>query len=312
MKRYLRLFIATLLVAGAVLLSWTVANVYSEPSFVIETPAVAEYYIGKVKLTDNISIRLLVLKHCRERIADSESQDIVEVANLAATKGLRIRDIGNHHVDKDGKVDRLVYTKKMTLTSLKAFISEQMEVDADAGDTLIIYTTGHGSSGGSIQILGSRKELGLMFAELAEEHEQETIWWQSSCYAVSGLPKISELNETQQELFSMIASSSANKPSYWGDQEEPMRRVFLAIAEKSKAIDPDQNEMIAAKELRDFLNTVKQGAGDLVFARAPDEPLFGGLNIPNLIPIIDPDGTQRPCPDKYIPTPRKCKTKPKG
>jgi len=266
-------------------------------------PDVPECYVGKVDIA-TMGVRLMVLKHCRERVADREATELIQAANLAASKGLNMKDIGNHHVDKDGKVDRLAWGKKMTIDGLRDFLMEQVKVGAEYGDTLVIYTTGHGSSGGSIQILGSRHALGLMFAEVAEKNDQEILWWQSSCHAAAGIPKIEELNEKQQTLFSMITSSSANRVSYWGDQQEPFLKTFVAMAENSAALDPDQNEEITAGELRRFLDTVKGSADDLVFAKSDDEPIFGKNNLANDIPIVGPDGRPIEHPEDYIPIPR--------
>ena len=270
-------------------------------------PDVPECFVGKVDIA-TMGVRLMVLKHCRERVADNEATDLIQAANLAASKGLNIKDIGNHHVDKNGKVDRFVWgLKKMTIDGLKDFLMEQAKVGAEYGDTLVLYTTGHGSSGGSIQILGSREALGKMFAEVAEKNDQELLWWQSRpfhSHAAAGIPKIEEMNEKQQHLFSMITSSSAGRVSYWGDQQEPFRKTFLAMAENSPALDPDQNEEITAGELRRFLNTVKGNADDLVFAISDDEPIFGKNNLANELPVVGPDGRPIEHPEDYIPIPR--------
>jgi hypothetical protein len=103
----------------------------------------------------------------------------------------------------------------------------------------------------------------------------------------------------------MIASSTANKPSYWGDQTKPMRQVFVAIAEKSSAIDPDDNGMVTAKELSAFMNKNKQGSGDLLFAKNGQEPIFG-FDLANSIPIRRlEDGSPIENPNGYIPHPSK-------
>ena len=208
-----------------------------------------------------------------------KSRDVIQAANLAASRGLTISDIGSHHVNRDGHIrGRVVWGKKYDLNKLKSFISEQMKVDAVRGDTLVIYTTGHGGEDGTLVSLGLRKDIMKIFAEAAEENNQEILWWQSSCYAAAELPPISSLNNKQQKLLSMIASSSADRPSYWGDQTEPMRKVFVAMAEGSSDIDPNQDQEITAKELADFMNNeVRKNSGDLLFSRGPDEPIFGSI-----------------------------------
>ena len=297
-------FVITLLIIGVIFTIETKA-----PTFYVETPRVREHYIGKVKLNDKLVIRLLVLKHCREGVANEEGQAMIDIANLAASQGLRIQDIGNYHIDTAGQVG-LVYTR-VTIDGLKKFVSKQMKVDAEEGDTLIIYTTGHGSSEGSVQILGSRIVLGKAFAEAAEENNQETLWWQSSCYAAAGLPKIGEMNKKQQEIFSMLASSDANHPSYWGDQNPILKQLLSALASGSKKIDPNQDEIIVAKELASFLDGLGN-RGRLLYAKSPDEPIFGWADWANLIPIVGPEGPEDHG-DRYIPYPRDAvPTKTKG
>jgi len=296
-----------LLIVVLALAIFLLGILFLKPREIYIQPTADSQYIGSVALNENVTIRILILKHCRESLADDESRVLIQAANFAASKGLKIQEIGDHHVDKDGKVNRMVWGDKFySIEKLQAFVSEQMKKSAQAGDTLVIYTTGHGSPQGSIQILGSRKELGLAFAKAAEENNQETLWWQSSCYAASGLPTIAELNDKQKKLFSMIASSTADKVSYWGDQPPRMKKVFEAIADKDKNIDPDQDGVILAKELAAFMNTqIKAGSGDLLFAKGPDEPIFGLLDLANMIPIMGRSGEIPPIMDdgKYIPHP---------
>jgi hypothetical protein len=274
-----------------------------ELPFTIETPKVDEHYIGKVKF-DNISIRILVLKHTFDSIANTDAKQAISAANLAASKGLTIKDIGNYHITKEGKVNPLIWGKKVNFDKLKAFIKEQSKVDARPEDTLIIYTVGHGGTGGGLQSVGQRRELAKVLAEVAEETNQEIFWWQLSCYAAAYLPEISSFNEKQQELFSMLASSPANQSSYFCTQGAQMEKVFVAMAERSKAIDPDGNEIIMAGELTDFLNTaVGKGRGDLLFARSRNEPIFGIRSLARQVPIKDMDGSNTDYPKDYIPIP---------
>lgn len=267
----------------------------------IET-TVTEPFIGNVTCNNRTVVRLLILKHCRERLAEDESRDIIQAANLAQSRGLDIESIGSIHVDQGGRVS---WSEKMTLPQFQAFLSEQMKVNAKSGDTLVIYTTGHGSAGGSLQILGPREPVARAMAAAAAENNQETLWWQSSCYAASGLPAISSFTAREQKLFSMIASSSANNPSYWGDQTEPMKKVFVALAERSSEIDPNQNGVVTAQELAAFMNKNKNGSGDRLYAKSENEPIFGWYDIANMIPIVGPDGQRIRTPEGYIPYPRR-------
>lgn len=296
--------LALLLSIAVTLMVAAVIHKEKEPELLIQTPPVPVHYVGLVELNPDITVRVLILKHCRENLADNEARALVQAANLAASEGLSIKDIGDIHVDKNGKVNRLVWGEAMDIEGLERFVDEQMKVAAQEGDTLVIYTTGHGAKSGSVQILGSRHDLGMAFARCAEKNKQETLWWQSSCYAASGLPTMSELNEKQRELFSMIASSSARNVSYWGDQPPRMKTTFLALAKGGTNIDPNQDGIVTAGELRRFLDSeAKSRTGGMVIAASDDEPIFGWLDLPNSLPIIGPDGRPFPNEDRFIPRP---------
>lgn len=262
-------------------------------------------YVARVKINDHTVVRLLILKHSYESLAEDEQRDILQAANLAASRGLTIKDIGSFHVNGQGHAPRrVVWGSKVTLQNLKAFVSEQMKTAAESGDTLVIYTTGHGGKDGTMMSLGNRSVIGRIFAEAAEENDQETLWWQSSCYAAANLPKISSMTPKQQDLFSMIASSTAFVPSYWGDQTEPMKKVFLALAVGSDSIDPDQDGTVTAGELRRFLSTIKEGGAKLLFSKSPDEPIFGMFGA-RMIPIRDWQRPPMEYPRDYIPYPKR-------
>ena len=271
-------------------------------SLSIETPQVSEHYVGQVKSNNGTVVRLLILKHAfndDRKLSDDESRDIIQAANLAASRGLKISDIGSHHINRHGNIS---WGKECSLKDLKSFIIEQMKIGAVSGDTLVIYTTGHGGEDGTLTNVGQREILMRIIAEAAEENKQETLWWQSSCYAAAGLPSIYSLNEKQQSLLSMIASSSAYEPSYWGDQTYPMQEVFLALSASGENIDPDQNGEITAKELASFMNGVIEQSGDLLFAKNSDEPIFG-LFGPWAVPIVDQSGLDEDYRRDYVPLP---------
>ncbi len=276
------------------------------PRLIIQTDPVPVQYVGTIKVfqSDSIRIRLLVLKHCKQSMADGDANLAIKAANLAATRGLDITQIGNHYINKDGKWR---WSKPVKMERLKDFISEQMKVNAEPGDTLVVFTIGHGFTGGrGLQHLGSRRDVMMAIAGAAEENDQETLWWQLSCYACAGLPKISELNSAQQELLSIVASSDARRSSSAGVQGRHMEKVFLAMAEKSKSIDPDGDDIITAKELSDFLNQAIRNYKGRVFAKSPDEPIFGLLGgVANSIPIRNHEGPQQEFPKRYIPLPQR-------
>lgn len=265
----------------------------------------ASPYVGQVRFESGISIRLLVLKHCPDSVANTDANEAVQAAQFAASKGLSIQSIGNFHINKDGKTNGFVWSEKFDLTGLKKFVSEQMKVNAKPGDTFVIYTLGHGSGNGSVMRLGQREGIMKMLAEAAEENEQHTFWWQLSCHAGVKLPPISTLTERQQELFSMTASSGSEL-SYFRTQGAIMKKVFGAIAEKSPAIDPDGDEIITAGELRAFITKeFGKKRGDLVFARSDDHPVFGNIPVASRIPIVDRLGPQETYPRDYVLLPKK-------
>ena len=270
----------------------------SDPLRIVASPSAP--YLAKVTCNNRTVVRLLILKHCRESLAEDESRDIIQAANVAQSKGLNIESIGSIHVNQQGRVS---WGHKMTLPQFQSFLSEQMKVNKKSGDTLVIYTTGHGGQGGHLQILGQREPVARAMAAAAAENKQETLWWQSSCYAASGLPQMSSFSPKEQKLFSMIASSSASNPSYWGDQTEPMSKVFTALAEKSSELDPNGNGVVTARELAAFMNKNKSGSGDRLFAKNAEEPIFGWFDLANQIPIVGPDGQLINTPDDYIPHP---------
>jgi hypothetical protein len=86
-------------------------------------------FIGKICLNENVSIRLLVLKHCPDEVADTDSIQAIEAVNFAKSKGLSIEDIGNYHVDPKGKTEKVSFNQ-IDLSGLKQFVSEQMKISA--------------------------------------------------------------------------------------------------------------------------------------------------------------------------------------
>lgn len=309
-----RLIIVLAVIAALVMIAAVVAHMCPQTETPVEQPVdvpvvetmpnVPVQYVGKVTL-GTMSVRLLIMKHCPDSIADTDANEALQAANLAQTKGLSIRDIGNFRVDSDGKTERVAWMS-VPLEGLKKFVSEQMKVGAEAGDTLIIYTIGHGGRDGSLMRLGQRGPVMKIFAEAAEENEQKTFWWQLSCYAAAKLPDISTLTPRQQEFFCMAASSPANEVSYFRTQGEQFEKMFLALAKRNKEIDPNQDGAVVAHELKSFLNNqVKEGRGDLFWAADPEKIIFGWPDIANKIPIVEADGSPGNYPDKYIPSPIK-------
>jgi len=268
-------------------------------------------FICRVKLDDQVSIRLLILKHAPDDIANLDGNFALKAANVGSAKGLTIKDIGNFHIDKKGKTNEsLVYSKVYNdLDGLKRFINEQAKVGAIDGDTLMVYTIGHGGGGGdgSLMRLGQRSGLMRILAEVAEENDQKIFWWQLSCHAAASLPSVTTLTEEQQPLFSMTASSPANELSYFNTQGQLMQKMFEALAEKNTDIDPDRDGNVDAQELKDFMvRNYGEKRGSLMYAADPKQVIFGlGGGLANKIPIIDRNNPQKDYPKDYIPFPKK-------
>lgn len=251
-----------------------------------------------------IRVRLLILKHAWEQMADDDANLAIQAVQAASSRGLRIENIGNHFIDRDGK-RKVAIVEYDSVEKLKSFVSEQMKVNPVSGDTFIVFTIGHGFGSGDLQRLGQRVEIMKALAAAAEENEQETLWWQLSCHATARLPMITELPKSQQGYFSMLASSTAEQTSSSGVQGRIMERVFVALAEKSTELDPNGDEIITMRELRDFLNKDGSRRGTLLFAASEDEQIFGGISLANRIRIIDRNNPQREYPRNYIPLPRR-------
>lgn len=259
----------------------------------------------KVSEVENpIRIRLIALKHSKEKMADDDARMAVNAIQKASGKGLDIKAVGDHNINKEGKI-QFASLDYGDLPQLQAFVSEQMKISAQPGDTVIVFTIGHGHPSGSLDSLGQREGVMRALAGAAGENKQRTLWWQLSCYASAHLPKIESLSEEQQELFSILATSNSTTPSPAYLEGKIMEKVFVAMADRSKAVDPNGDNVITAQEFRDHLNTVRSGRGNLLYARRMDLPIFGGSfgNLPNLIPIVDHNGSPGRFPKDFIPLP---------
>lgn len=245
------------------------------------------------------AIRMLILKHSREHMADGDADLAIQAAKKAANRGLKIKVIGNHFVD--GRLMTFHYV--MNVSTMQELLEENISEDAVRGDTLIVFTIGHGFQSGGLDNIGQRKDVMKVLADAAGRHHQKILWWQLSCHACAGLPSISSLPPDQQELFSIVASSSASDTSAAGVQGRIMEKVFLAMVEKNKNIDPAGNGMITASGLSSFLNGVSPGMGSRVFSKNQDFRIFGKRSVPKL-PIIDRNNRQGEYDaEEYILTP---------
>lgn len=254
---------------------------------------------------EGFNVRLLSFKHSKEHMADVDADMAVDAVKKAAGRGLRIRSIGNHFVDKNGKMRVSFIDFEWNIDKFRQFLNEQLKVDATPGDTVVLFTIGHGMPSGNLDNLGQRKDVMLAIAEAAEANQQRILWWQLSCYASAKLPPINSLTPAQQELLNILPTSDAKTPSAAYVQGKIMEKVFNALAEKSKDIDPDGDGVVRANEFKTFLNkATKSEKGTYLQSRSPDSPIFGGSNnLANQIPIVDRNGSQGKYPKNYIPSP---------
>lgn len=249
-----------------------------------ETPVVSEKAPGK------LSIRMVILKHAKERMADNDADYAIRSCNKAKNAGLDIKVVGNHFVDN--------------LDHLKRLVDESIRKEAVPGDTFIVHTIGHGFPQGGLQALGARSGVVRVLADAARTNKQEMIWWQLSCHAAASLPAIDTLTPEQQKLFSNLASSSPSQTSPTMEQGGIMEKVFMALAQKNRTIDPNGDGVITAGELKDFLNGIdRRRRGDLFFSRSADEPVFGLRQMNHVLPIIDRNNPQGKYQEDYIPFP---------
>lgn len=237
------------------------------------------------KITKHLSIRVLICRHTPEQMAINDANLTKRGVDAAAAKGLDIKTVD----------DVLV----RSLDDFNNAVQNNIVKNSVPGDTLIIHTIGHGFRGGGLQRLGQRRQVMKSMVDAAQENQQEVIWWQLSCYANSDLP------HTEDDLFSNIATSSANRQSPTGVHGRIMAKVFMALAMEDSKIDPDGDGAVTAHELKNFMNGIdSQRRGDLVFARSSDEVIFGSFG-PWLIPIHDWQNPYREFDRRYIPIPRR-------
>lgn len=230
------------------------------------------------------SIRVLILKHSNEKMADDDAKMVVDAINKATNDDLDIKEIGNHFIHETKKI-RVAICKYEEIPNLKEFVSDKLKINKVANDTVIIFTVGHGFTSGKLDNLGQRSEMQLALASAAEENEQKVLWWQLSCYASAKLPPIESLSPSQQELFSVLNTSDEKNSSLAYIEGKLMEKLFSAISSGDE-IDTDQNYEITGYELKDYLNKIKKDRGNLLRTLNFNNPIFG-VNLANRILIID-------------------------
>jgi hypothetical protein len=258
----------------------------------------SDQYYGSEK--SQPKIRLICIKHSREHIADGDADLAIKAANSAAAKGLKIKVIGNYFVDGKMVVDMADPTEHIyDIETLSRYIKQYIKADAESGDTLIVFTIGHGANGGWLHNLGQRSNVMNIIAETAEQNKQKVFWWQLSCHASDGLPEINTLTTRQQDYFSMFASSAPEETSAAYVQGGIMEKIFNAIAEGNKSIDANEDGKISTKELRNFMNTIDKNYGNRVHAKTPEFVIFGNSGV-HWLPIIDKNNKQVEYNEDYV------------
>ena len=123
-----RLILATVMLAIA---AWSVSykRIPVEPNYqqVIVKKTAISPFVGQVKF-DHMSVRMIVLRHTWDNVSFTDSNEAIQAVNVAASKGLTIKEIGDHNIDKDGTIQRVKYGEPIEFAGLKKFISEQMKM----------------------------------------------------------------------------------------------------------------------------------------------------------------------------------------
>jgi hypothetical protein len=240
-------------------------------------------------------------------MADGDADLAIKAVKNAAAKGLPIKVVGNHFVDgrlvagfpQNQDFVQHIYDAE----TLNQYVNQYIKDGATPGDTLIIFTIGHGFPSGGLASIGKRSDVQKVLVEAAERNNQKVLWWQLSCHASAGLPGIDTLTPRQQELFTMFASSSASETSAAYVQGNIMAKIFDAMASNSSNLDANGDGKITAAELRTFMNTINGSYGSRVHARSPDFVIFGKMGVP-FLPIVDRNGPQGRYEEDYVFLPR--------
>lgn len=234
-------------------------------------------------------IRVLVLKHSKEKMADDDAKLVVQAVEKAK-KNLDVGIIGEHFIN-DTKAIKVSFHEYDSIENLKDFVTNQIKSSGSFSrdSTIIIFTVGHGSPSGGLDNLGQRSKLQEALAEIAEENEQKILWWQLSCYSSAKLPPIDSLTSKQQKFFSVLNTSDEKTESPAYVEGKIMEKMFESII--SEDMDTDKNQEISGYEFKTKMNEIKKGRGDLFRTYDLSEPLFG-VNFANQIMIWDVEKKQ--------------------
>lgn len=235
------------------------------------------------QVNKEISIRVLILKHSKEKMADDDAKMVMKSISKASSESLDVKTIGDHWIDEANKI-RVALAEYDEISNLKEFVSERLSVGAKPRDTVIIFTVGHGSPSGYLHNVGSRTEMQKALAEAAEENDQKVMWWQLSCYSAAKMPPLGSLSPRQRSLFSVLNTSDAKTPSPAYIEAGIMEKLFSGMINSDPELDRDRNMEITGTEFARYMNAIKRGRGDLLRMDDIHSSLFG-LSIANQIPI---------------------------
>lgn len=246
-------------------------------------------------------IRILILKHSKEKMADDDAKMVVDAIEKAAGQKLDVRSVGNHFINDTKKI-RVCLGDWEEIENLKEFMSEQIKNNKAPESTFILFTIGHGSPSGGLHNLGKRSELQTAIAEAAEDNDQKVLWWQLSCYAAAKLPPLESLSDKQMDLLTVLNTSDEKTPSPAYIEGKIMEQMFASIS--SGEMDLDGNREITGVEFKEKMNRIRKGRGNLLRMRDPQSPLFG-ISPANRIPIFDAEKGKTFPSRGFIPFPRK-------
>ncbi|HLW67833.1 MAG TPA: hypothetical protein VKS79_21120 [Gemmataceae bacterium] len=116
--------------------------------------------------------------------------------------------------------------------------------DARPGDTLIVFTVGHGAREGFLYGLGARQWVVNRLATMAVRNKQRVLWWQLSCHAGAGLEYYDQQPYEVTQWLTIFCASPAAYVAWSGEEAGLMRRLFARLRER-----PDMN----MEEFQDFL-----------------------------------------------------------
>jgi hypothetical protein len=209
-------------------------------------------------------VRVLIVRHNTDPEAAQDAWRAHQAVTAAAKAGLPVQVVGDYN------------SSHCTAAFFQDWLEKHVLDQGRPGDTLILHTIGHGLPDGRMPHLGERDALTRALASVAEAKQQRILWWQLSCFACAGLPALEQLPEPQRQWLQIVASSSAHSKSGDKIQAQILQGLLQDMAQRSPAIDANQDGLVSAREMAAYLNRFDQHRrGDWLRAESPDTILFG-------------------------------------